>query len=420
MEAANPPAGQPSAPNARDPGWFAALCRRSILIYIPLYIVLSSGVLDSAIAPIASWLGVHLFNLPVSATVARGSDTAFNYLRVLVTAIGAIGCAALWTAMVGRRPVSSTTTDVFRTVARLFLGYIMLRYGWSKLFPLQFPALGPDRLLMSFGDTTPMGLAWTFFGASAAYQAFTGLAELLGAYLVLFRRTALLGALLLAGVLLNVVAINLFHGAPVKIFSAHLLFFSAFIIAPDARRLVRVFLSNDRVPPRVERPFWRGWGRWASAVMVLHVGFLALQTYRNVDRGMTATREYGVLADRHPLAGLYHVASFERNGVYGGALDDSVRWVRVGLNPRSGATVRWADGRAEHMRLVLDDEEGTLLLLARGESESTAAGLRIDRLHADSLRLSGTFRGQSTNTVLVREREPTLFESRGFRWVSNP
>ena len=47
-----------------------------------------------------------------------------------------------------------------------------------------------------------------FIGASASYSLFAGLSEFAGGVLLLFRRTALLGAMVSSSVLLNVVVLN--------------------------------------------------------------------------------------------------------------------------------------------------------------------------------------------------------------------
>ena len=93
-------------------------------------------------------------------------------------------------------------------------------------------------------------------GASTAYQMFAGLAEVLAGLLLLFRRTALLGALLCGGVLANVVLLNFCFDVPVKIYSSHLLLMAVCIIYPDTGRLVSFFLlsrEEDSLHERSQR-----------------------------------------------------------------------------------------------------------------------------------------------------------------------
>jgi hypothetical protein len=68
-------------------------------------------------------------------------------------------------------------------------------YGAAKVFKSQFPDPPASRLLEPLGEMSPMGLLWSFMGASEAYTVFGGLAETIPAILLMFGRTTLLGAL---------------------------------------------------------------------------------------------------------------------------------------------------------------------------------------------------------------------------------
>ncbi|MFY9224894.1 MAG: hypothetical protein WAQ98_19635, partial [Blastocatellia bacterium] len=65
-----------------------------------------------------------------------------------------------------------------------------------------------DRLIQPFGDASPMGLAWTFMGASYSYNFFAGMGEMLAGFLLIFPQTATLGALVAIGVISNIVMLN--------------------------------------------------------------------------------------------------------------------------------------------------------------------------------------------------------------------
>ena len=120
-------------------------------------------------------------------------DQTFNYVE-LATDVGTAALVAFgWSVVARFRSVRSTTIEASQILARYYLGWYLLIYGWVKVFPLQMPLPGPDRLLQPYGDSSPMGLAWTFIGASVGYQIFSGLAEVAAGYLLFFRRTARAG-----------------------------------------------------------------------------------------------------------------------------------------------------------------------------------------------------------------------------------
>ncbi len=94
---------------------------------------------------------------------------------------------------------------------RWFLAIVFFTYGTVKLFGGQF----------YYGDwsidkQTVGGpfLVWAFFGYSPFYGRFIGLAELAPALLLVSRRTATLGALVLFPVALNITVMDFAYGFP--------------------------------------------------------------------------------------------------------------------------------------------------------------------------------------------------------------
>ena len=184
---------------------------------------------------------VTVVDRQVEARLNGSGDQTFFYVNfVFELSSVAFVVSIVWSAAVHARKLSETGLDVVQTLARYYLATTILTYGWGKVFPLQFSTLGPDRLLQTFGDASPMGLAWTFMGASVGYQIFAGLLELAGGYLLFWRRTTLAGALVSAGVLTNVMAFNYFFDVPVKLFSTHLFLVALFIMARDLPQLAGV------------------------------------------------------------------------------------------------------------------------------------------------------------------------------------
>jgi hypothetical protein len=133
-------------------------------------------------------------------------------------------------------------------LARYALAFSLIGYALIKIIPLQFSHLQARQLAESYGQSSPMGLLWNFMGFSTAYTVFGGVAELVPAILLLFRRTALAGALIAFGVLLNVVMLNLCYDVPVKLSSLNLLLLSVFLVLPESGRLLRIFVLNRPVP----------------------------------------------------------------------------------------------------------------------------------------------------------------------------
>ena len=129
--------------------------------------------------------------------------------------------------------------DLLRSYLRYVLAAAMLGYGLAKVswdFN-QFATIGDFQLEKKWGDSSPMNVVWSFMGASRAYTVFAGLGEVVGAILLLFRRTTILGAMVVVGVMTNVVMLNYCYDIPVKLYSSHLLMMAVYLLLPEAGRL---------------------------------------------------------------------------------------------------------------------------------------------------------------------------------------
>lgn len=169
---------------------------------------------------VVPWMGRHALGLKVEPLVGGGGsgDRLFHWVQAFCVLAFAIGAAAVWSAFDRHRPHYRTLHAWLRPWLRYGLGVALIGYGMAKIIQTQFPHPSPMRLDRTFGASSPMGLLWTFMGFSAGYNLFAGLAEAIPGLLLFFRRTALLGALLAAAVMANVVALNFFYDVPVKIF----------------------------------------------------------------------------------------------------------------------------------------------------------------------------------------------------------
>jgi hypothetical protein len=143
------------------------------------------------------------------STVYNGSgDRAFDYLLVALLLLISLVIMVIWTLLDRKRLSYPTLYRWLNLYVRFALGATMIRYGTFKLINSQFPPPALDRLMQSYGDSSPMGLLWTFMGASEPYTMFVGFAEMISGILLFPRKTSTLGALMSVGVLSNVVALN--------------------------------------------------------------------------------------------------------------------------------------------------------------------------------------------------------------------
>jgi hypothetical protein len=410
-------------PGIDTPRW--SLARRVLFRFVFAYLVLYQlpfplplpwyGELWNAIVP---WVGKHLFRVDITVRPNGSGDTTYNYVQVFCFLVLAAAATLLWSVLGRKSPGHARLQEGLRVYVRFALAAAMIMYGAVKIIPAQFPAPSLDRLLQPFGDASPMGLLWTFMGASVGYNVFAGLGELAGGLLLTTRRTTLLGALLSFGVLSNIVMLNFCYDVPVKLFSVHLLAMAAFLIAPDVGRLASLFLLNRGTEPAACRPLFRR--RWLQRGVlalrtVLVVGFTAYALYV----AYQSRRTYADLATRSPLHGIWNVEEFAVDGaVHPPLVTDATRWRRVVFDyPGTVAVQLMSDSRRRYV-LALNADTKTLELTKRDDPAWKAA-LTYQQPEPERLDVEGTFDGQKIRATLRRADDMSfLLVTRGFHWIN--
>ncbi len=331
---------------------FRFTCSYLLLYLLPTPLNLLPGLeaLDAAYGRAWEWVvqavGAHLLGLagPIPNNPTGSGDRLFDF----VWNLSVLGLALLvtlgWSLVDERRAARPRAYPRAAALLRVYLRYalasILLSYGLVKVFALQMPAPDVTRLFSTYGESSPMGLLWTFMGASTGYQVFCGAAETLAGLLLLLRRTTLLGALVSVGVMTNVAALNYFYDVPVKLYSTHLLLFSLLLLLPDLRRLVDVLLLQRAVqaPPPLRLPFADRRLEWARrGLKALAVGaMLVLMVKGNWERRESRGKGLPELAT---LQGVWEVEAFEPSEAAGAGAP----WRELAVGPWS-LGIRAADG----------------------------------------------------------------------------
>ncbi|MFT3699169.1 MAG: hypothetical protein QM831_38840 [Kofleriaceae bacterium] len=344
---------------------------------------------------LVTWFGGSVLGVDVIAQQTGSGDTALGWINMLVLVLLALIVAGIWTAVDRKRVAYPRLADLLWTLLRYALAMTMLVYGFSKCPPAQMPY--PDYIMLDrhVGEMSPMGMLWTFMGSSPAYEVFSGLAEITGAVLLLWRRTATLGALILVGVLTNVVLLNFTYDVPVKLYSSQLLLIAIAIAAPQLRRVITVVLGGAaaEVPPRV-----RASGRWERARLVTKIivllGFVPVYYLQ-----IKGQREYELPPS--PIDGIYLVESYRG--------PDPKPWTRVAITAR-GMSVRHGD--ESRVRFQFTDVPANGQVAITDDKATALPPTTFTR--PDLLRV--TLDNKDLHVVLRRMGEP-LLTSRGFNWV---
>jgi hypothetical protein len=268
---------------------------------------------EAPIRALCPWVAVHIFHLHGAVTqypVTGSGDTTLDYVQVFCFAAIAAFAALVWSVLDRRRPNYRTLYAWLRLLVRFTFAFTMLSYGLAKVYPLQFMPPFLTQLTETYGESSPMGILWTFMGASTAYTRFCGMAEVSAGLLLLFRRASSLGAIMATVAMLNVAALNFCYDVPVKLYSLHLILMSLFLLIPDAGALWRLFLLHR--PSQLEGvwlpSFQRRWLRIAA--IVLQALVIASVLYNNIWGGYKSLREYSTGFLKHPpLYGVWNADS---------------------------------------------------------------------------------------------------------------
>ena len=115
-------------------------------------------------------------------------------------------------------------------------------FGWKKIFHLQF-IVGADVASRPMNLQSGETLTWFYFGHSYVFGCIVAGLQLTGSAMLLFRKTWLLGAIILFTLLLNIATIDIFYqmNAGALAQSIIMLIGTIFLILIDYDRLVEFF-----------------------------------------------------------------------------------------------------------------------------------------------------------------------------------
>jgi hypothetical protein len=183
-------------------------------------------------------------------------EFTFTHSLILVrhityASIGIIVCI-VWTIVDRERKQYSELAYWFQETLCMCLAAVMFAYGMIKVFPVQMQAPDFIQLHERLGNITPFDLFWTTMGFGTAYEIFSGVTEVAGALLVLFRRTRFAGLLILIIVLTNVVLINYTYTIRLLGFSTLLLSITFLLIVPYLKDAFTFFFTSRPVLSRLD------------------------------------------------------------------------------------------------------------------------------------------------------------------------
>jgi hypothetical protein len=368
------------------------------------------------VRPIVLWTASQIFRIkhPLLYADTGSGDRTFDWILVCCLLASAAAATAVWSALDRRRPNYDFLHRWFRLFIRFALASTLIVYGMDKAVPLQMPFPFLTRLVEPYGNFSPMGNLWAFIGASRPYEICVGCAELLGAFLLIFPKTTMIGALVALADMTQVFVLNMTYDVPVKLFSFHLLLMALFLLAPDLQRLCRFFFLDRPVDSSTQGQLFRSRRRnriALAAQVLLGLWILGVNGYT----ARNAWNTYGGGRPKSPLYGIWNVTQISGDGQSG--VPGVYRWRRLIFEFPTNMAIQQMDDSFAYYGATINPPAKTLALAGNTASKSRGS-FTFQRPSVNEMILVGDMDGQRLHIQLqLLDKDKFLLVNRGFHWI---
>ncbi len=315
-----------------------------------------------------------------------------------IAVLSGIGFATIWHQQERKGTVNSGLRHAWlQGIIRYWLAFEISVYGFGKILKTQLQS--PNyRLDIPLGEVNGFGLTWYYFGYSYTLAVIIALFQIGGSILLLYRRTTLLGVMVLLPVMVNIVFVNVFYDIAAGAFFNSVAFTLGlvFLLLLDVPKLQAAFwVLTDRLPPVT---LWRSWTKHALRLLPIAAAFGLIGFFVKTDASDTV------------LKGTWAVEKLIRNGQELPAnawLSDTTAWNRLYFAGRYGCVFSPNPYRykpAESLRgdYEFDGRKNRLQVVFYGKKKDDTLRASVSERTAKTLRLRGILRGDTLDLRLVR------------------
>lgn len=222
-----------------------------------------------------------------------------DWNKILIALAGIIALSLLIAWVWHRSKKGQHWYPVIQDIISFYVAYQITLYGAAKILKTQLQV--PDYVLdQPIGSLNGFWLTWAYFGHSPAMATILGYTQVIGSILLLFRRTRLIGVIVLLPVMINIDLINQFYAiSPLAYYnSLHYTAILFFLLFLDFDKLKAAFLSYREI----ENPLWKKLLLNLVRVLVIAGAFFFIA---NMKSG---------IGEKTKVNGKWQVASTVRNG----------------------------------------------------------------------------------------------------------
>ncbi len=238
-----------------------------------------------------------LAGLVVGASVLRQGVTflrpwvpvrAMSVVQLLMVAAAVI-YAFIWQV---RRTDKAGTLAFWQGLIRYGVAYDLASFGWEKIFHLQLgvPLSWQDRL---YGSFPPSELFWSFYSYSYLFGCIIASFQIIGALLLLFRRTRLVGVFILIPVLANILLMDIFYqiGNSVVVHASIMMAGVLYLLLMEFGRLRAFFFAaTDLLPSLPISKYFK----IAIRLSIIYIPLLLIALHGGPDKHPSLTGKYEV------------------------------------------------------------------------------------------------------------------------------
>jgi hypothetical protein len=296
----------------------------------------------------------------------------------------------------------------------------MLSYGFGKAFHLQMPYPYLSRLVQPYGDSSPMGLVWTYIGQSKGFSAFVGWSEVICGLLLFFRKTTLVGALLTVVVMGNVFVVNLCYDVPVKLFSFNLEMMALYVAFPYLKNIYQLFIKHQPglIGNYYQPDFTKRW--FSVGIKIVKVLVIAGALFSGVNDTLEQKKQYGDNAPKPPLYGIYNTELVVRNNdTIPPLTTDTTRWRQVILQTSNYARIKLMNDTVRNYNFKIDTAKCEAVVYPVWD---TVGKIYFTYIKDHDYLILNSKSNDSGNTIYVRlkrfDEKNFRLMSRGFHWIN--
>jgi hypothetical protein len=238
-----------------------------------------------------------LAGLVIGAFMLRQGFTFFRTwipIRVIsiipfLSLLAAIIYAFIWQARKTNRP---DTLTFWQGLIRYGVAFDLASFGWEKICHLQL-VMPLSKLDLPYGSFSPSDLFWTFFSHSYLFGCIIAGFQIVGAMMLLFRRTTLVGVFVLLPVLANILLMDIFYqiGDSVVVHASIMMLGALYFLFLEFNRLKGFFfVSKDQLPALNLSKYFK----IAIRLSIIYIPLLLIAMHGKPDKYPQLTGKYEV------------------------------------------------------------------------------------------------------------------------------